>query len=320
MKERMNLIMTLKQKLLQKIEESNAVIKMPTEQEKTNTEEGELAMHEGNILQFRGQSLPVQVVPEIQVSIIEAKQRVELLQQFVKEMMKPGEDYGVIPGCPKPTLFKAGAEKLTDIFGFSKQLEVVNRVEDWEKGFFAYEVKITLISKRTGLIEAEGIGSCNSKEKKFRSQDAFSNVNTLLKMAKKRAIVDAVLSATRSSGLFTQDLEDIDIQSHQKSDFSSPNDRSFRSGNSNTNLKTSNVDSSTPITLSFPITADTNVPPPQKLATSRQLNLIFKLAEDKNISGPEASMLLNERYGLKESKKLSTQQASDFIQFLLDLQ
>ena len=27
-------------------------------------------------------------------------------------------------------------------------------------------------------------------------------------MAKKRALIDAVLSATRSSGLFTQDIED----------------------------------------------------------------------------------------------------------------
>ena len=33
--------------------------------------------------------------------------------------------------------------------------------------------------------------------------------NTILKMAKKRAKIDATLSATRSSGVFTQDLEDI---------------------------------------------------------------------------------------------------------------
>lgn len=34
-------------------------------------------------------------------------------------------------------------------------------------------------------------------------------VNTILKMSKKRSHVDATLSATRSSGLFTQDLEDL---------------------------------------------------------------------------------------------------------------
>ena len=40
-------------------------------------------------------------------------------------------------------------------------------------------------------------------------QDPYSLINTMLKMAKKRALVDAVLSATRSSDLFTQDLEDM---------------------------------------------------------------------------------------------------------------
>jgi hypothetical protein len=71
------------------------------------------------------------------------------------------------------------------------------------------KVKVTLINKQTGLIEAEGIGACNNKEKAFIDQDPFSSVNTLLKMAKKRALIDAVLSATRASGIFTQDIEDL---------------------------------------------------------------------------------------------------------------
>ena len=33
--------------------------------------------------------------------------------------------------------------------------------------------------------------------------------HTMLKMAKKGTLVDAVLSATRSSDLFTQDMEDL---------------------------------------------------------------------------------------------------------------
>ena len=68
---------------------------------------------------------------------------------------------------------------------------------------------MTLINKRTGIVEAEGIGNCNSREKKYRTQDAFGISNTLLKMAKKRAFTDAVLSATRSSDIFTQDMDDI---------------------------------------------------------------------------------------------------------------
>jgi hypothetical protein len=97
------------------------------------------------------------------------------------------------------------------VYGFSKQLEITNRIEDWEKALFSYEVKVTLINKRSGFIEAEGIGSCNSREKKYKHQDGFTICNTILKMAKKRALVDAVLSATRSSGIFTQDVEDLDL-------------------------------------------------------------------------------------------------------------
>jgi len=44
---------------------------------------------------------------------------------------------------------------------------------------------------------------------RFENEDIFSQVNTILKMAKKRALVDAALSAGRLSDLFTQDLEDM---------------------------------------------------------------------------------------------------------------
>jgi hypothetical protein len=44
---------------------------------------------------------------------------------------------------------------------------------------------------------------------KVENEDIFSLVNTLLKMAKKRALVDASLSAGRLSNVFTQDIEDL---------------------------------------------------------------------------------------------------------------
>lgn len=147
------------------------------------------------------------MVPNMAVDIEGAKTRVLELQNFIKFMMVPNIDYGFIPGCAKPMLFKPGAEKLCDIYGLTKQVEVSRRVEDWEKGIFHYEVKVILINKKTGHIEAEGVGCCNNKEKKFATQDPFSVVNSILKMAKKRAVVDATLSVTRTSGIFSQDLE-----------------------------------------------------------------------------------------------------------------
>jgi hypothetical protein len=127
--------------------------------------------------------------------------------------MVEGEDYGIVPGTNgKPTLFKAGAEKLNAIFGLAPVVEVVNRAEDWDKGFVSYEVKVTLLNKRNGQVEAEGIGCCNSRERRYKNQDAANVANTILKMSKKRALVDATLSATRASGMFTQDLEDMDLE------------------------------------------------------------------------------------------------------------
>jgi hypothetical protein len=152
------------------------------------------------------------IVPSFAISLEEVENRIHVLEQFIKRYMTKGEDYGDIPGISKPTLLKPGAEKLCDVYGFSKMVEVKNRVEDWEKGFFHYEVQVTLINKKNDLVEAQGVGSCNSKERKYRYQDPYTIVNTILKMAKKRALIDAVLSATRSSGIFTQDVEDMDIQ------------------------------------------------------------------------------------------------------------
>jgi len=159
------------------------------------------------------------VFPDFAVTLEEAGHRVKMLGEFVREHMVEGEDYGVVPGTnTKPTLFKPGAEKLNAIFGLAPVVEITNRVEDWDKGFVHYEIKVALINKRTTSIDAEGIGSCNSRERRYKNQDAANIANTILKMAKKRALIDATLSATRASGIFTQDLEDMDIERVERED------------------------------------------------------------------------------------------------------
>lgn len=44
---------------------------------------------------------------------------------------------------------------------------------------------------------------------RIENEDIIDTKNTVLKMAKKRSKIDAVIGVTRSSGLFTQDLEDL---------------------------------------------------------------------------------------------------------------
>lgn len=173
-------------------------------------------------------------------------QAIGKFQALVRANLKEGIDYGVIPGTQKPSLLKPGAEKTTKLLGLADTYEVMQRVEDWDKPFFNYEIKCTLIQISTGTVISEGLGSCNSWESKYRyrwiwpddvpegidkrklvkktgkrkdgkgtytqyrmdNEDIFSQVNTLLKMAEKRALVDAALHAGRLSELFTQDVED----------------------------------------------------------------------------------------------------------------
>ncbi|WDU83904.1 hypothetical protein [Caloramator sp. Dgby_cultured_2] len=64
--------------------------------------------------------------------------------------MKEGEDYGKIPGSPKPSLFKPGAEKLCNLYGFTINVDILEKVENWKEGFFYYLCKCSLRSKKLG--------------------------------------------------------------------------------------------------------------------------------------------------------------------------
>uniref|UniRef100_A0A6M3LEV4 Uncharacterized protein n=1 Tax=viral metagenome TaxID=1070528 RepID=A0A6M3LEV4_9ZZZZ len=167
-------------------------------------------------------------------------------QQVVHSCMIEGQDFGVIPGTQKPTLLKPGAEKITKLLGLADTYEIVDSREDWDKPFFHYLVRAILTNASNGILVSSGLGECNSMEARYRwrwvgerdlppgidkavlvtqervgkngghwtvyrveNEDIFSQVNTILKMAKKRALVDAALSAGRLSDIFTQDIEDI---------------------------------------------------------------------------------------------------------------
>ena len=49
---------------------------------------------------------PDSVVPSFAITLDEARERIRQLQEFIRFFMVEGEDYGRIPGTPKPTLFK----------------------------------------------------------------------------------------------------------------------------------------------------------------------------------------------------------------------
>ncbi len=131
-------------------------------------------------------------------------------QQVIQSNLVEGIDYGeAYFGSGKSSLLKPGAEKILMLMGLSSQYEIIEQIQDYEEGFFAYTIRCILT--RNGIVVTEGLGHCNSKEKKYESdkQDKYMLGNTCLKMAKKRAQVDAALTVGSLSNIFTQDLEDM---------------------------------------------------------------------------------------------------------------
>lgn len=150
-------------------------------------------------------------------------QSINQFQTIVKKTLQKDQDYGVIPGTNKPTLLKPGAEKLLMILGMTSEYEIIEKVMDYDEGFFSYTVKSMLY--KDGQLITEGFGSANTRETRYRQnnydsnnkkswdgtsyQDPYTLNNTVLKMAKKRAQVDATLTVASLSNVFTQDIEDM---------------------------------------------------------------------------------------------------------------
>jgi hypothetical protein len=149
------------------------------------------------------------VIDSIDTNIVaRTMDKINAFQTVIQQAVKPGHDIGIIPGTNKPTLLKPGAEKIVMMMGLSSRYEIMDKVEDYDKGFFSYNVKCVL--SRNDYDICEGVGNCNSRESKYVKADPYSIANTILKMAKKRAYVDAALSVASLSDIFTQDLEDMD--------------------------------------------------------------------------------------------------------------
>lgn len=159
--------------------------------------------------------------------VTEIRQRIQAVQEVMRGVMKDGTHYGVIPGTPKPSLWKAGGEVLCLTFRLVPILESRVVADDLEcewpycatkrdgsvvhgtcVGFFEVEATCT-ISNLNGEPLSRCSARCNNREGKYRSLSLFEIRNTVLKMAEKRAFVSAVLMATGASDIFTQDLEDL---------------------------------------------------------------------------------------------------------------
>jgi hypothetical protein len=172
----------------------------------------------------------------------EIKAQVQRIQQVMKAVMKDKVHYGIVPGTPKPSLWKPGAEVLAATFHIAPSYKV-DDLSDHD--CIRYRVTCIGTHQSTGVVLGEGMGECSSNEEKYkwkkcanrefdatddsrkrfkygydrdsRSEYEIKQVrtepadvaNTILKMACKRAQVAMVLNVTAASDCFTQDLEDM---------------------------------------------------------------------------------------------------------------
>lgn len=170
----------------------------------------------------------------------DVRAQVNLVKDVMIEVMREGTHYGTIPGTKTPSLYKPGAEKLMATFRLAADPEVEDLGVDGE---VHYRVKVNIKSSSGDFLGA-GIGECSSQEDKYawrasicdeefdatpenRRRTKFSKyqgkvekkkqirtnpadvANTILKMAKKRGLIDAVLTITAASDIFTQDIEEL---------------------------------------------------------------------------------------------------------------
>ncbi len=181
------------------------------------------------------------------VSMQQWAERRKAFNDWVNSQLHGGVDFGKVPGTDKPTLLKPGAEKIAQFYGCAVLLEAIERERDMQTGFFYIEYLAKLVSIQTGQIVATGVGACSSYESKYRwrwenwkdkknappadsgweqangkygtyyrrrieNRDLIDTWNTVIKMAKKRALVDACLTVSGASEKFTQDVEDFEPQ------------------------------------------------------------------------------------------------------------
>jgi hypothetical protein len=177
------------------------------------------------------------------MAVADIIQHVAVVQEVMRAVMKPDVHYGTIPGTPKPTLYKAGAEVLCMVFRVADTYEVTDlSTADTVR----YRVNCIGTHQVSGVVLGSGLGEASSGEEKYKWRKAICKeefdetpanmrrvkhargkggttykqdqirtepadlANTILKMANKRAKMAMVLNVTAASDCFSQDLEDMD--------------------------------------------------------------------------------------------------------------
>ena len=107
---------------------------------------------------------PDQLAFRHELTVEEIIAQAKKIEHVMRAAMEDGVHYGKIPGTPKPTLYKAGAEKLNLLFRFDPQYQSTE-VRDGEH--LTVKSICTIWHIPTGLRFGSGEGSCSTRESKY---------------------------------------------------------------------------------------------------------------------------------------------------------
>lgn len=125
-------------------------------------------------------------------------------------LLRRNTEFGKYGKASKPSLLKAGAEKILLEYGITTKFFIENAVEhfgeDGGSPFFFYRVRGEFWKGDTLITTT--VASANSNESACGRASKFDVANQRLKIARKRALVDGAILIAGIGGLFTADLED----------------------------------------------------------------------------------------------------------------
>lgn len=182
------------------------------------------------------------------LSVRQITENVARIQSVMEAVMKENVHYGKIPGTPKPSLWKPGAELLCMTFRIAPdpdRIEDISGIDRVGVQFFRYRVRMIFTAIGSGAFLGASMGECSSLEEKYKWRRASGTKefeatpvdrrrakfkrgqnnseyeekqvrteaddlsNTILQMAMKRALVAGTKQVTACSDIFAQDLEDL---------------------------------------------------------------------------------------------------------------
>ncbi len=155
-----------------------------------------------------------------EATIAAARHDIAVMEKAVSQVLEEGIDYGTIPGIRESFLWDPGAGKVRDFFDVYPIHKLLSQTD--KEGYITIIMEAHLIWRKSGQVVASGVGACSMLESKYKyrwvdkpeeegykradckkkEKDGVTKyrilnpeydelINTITKMAAKRAEVDA---------------------------------------------------------------------------------------------------------------------------------